>query len=455
MVPLLRHVISFITFFVTFVTDKGYVSEYIHGSTEEKPMSELIQNNEEKQKALKNIVKDLSEGSDVKAVQKQFKKIIENVSPEEIAAMEQSMIDGGVPVEHVQSLCDVHVKVFEDTLSKQKTKKPLPGHPVHTYREENKYLRKLIKSMKKEAGRAVRKQDSTAFRLIFDELKKVEIHYARKENQLFPFLETVNFTGPSRVMWGKQDEIRTMIKQIDASLSNNDLKDLKQMVRKLSRALSGMIFMEEKILFPTSLRKLPEQAWKDIRRGESEIGYAWVQPGNLWDPDILKPQSGMSEFEKLLAKSEKIKEQREAQEAAENGESNKLSLQVGEMTLKQINWMLKGLPLDISFVDEHDTVLYYSGSKDRLFPRSPGIIGRKVQNCHPPKSAHIVQKIVDSFKNHEKDKAEFYFTIKDTFVHIRYFPVYDDNNVYRGVIEVSQDITDIRKLEGERKLLNW
>lgn len=96
------------------------------------------------------------------------------------------------------------------------------------------------------------------------------------------------------------------------------------------------------------------------------------------------------------------------------------------MTAAQINMMLNGLPLDISFVDEHDTVLYYSGGKERLFPRSPGVIGRKVQNCHPPKSAHIVQEIVDSFRNHEKDQAEFYFTVNDKFIHIRYFPVYDE-----------------------------
>ncbi len=416
-------------------------------------MSELIQNNENKQEELKNIVKDLSEGSDIKSVQKQFKKIIENVSPEEIAAMEQSMIDGGVPFEHVQSLCDVHVKVFEDTLSKQKTKKPLPGHPVHTYREENKRLRKLIRSIKREAGKAVKKQDIDSFLKVFNELKKVEIHFQRKENQLFPFLETVNFTGPSRVMWGKQDEIRVMLKGIDASIISKDLSNLKQQIRKLTRALTGMIFMEEKILFPTALRKLPERAWIDIRKGENEIGYAWIKPGNLWDPDIIKTVEG-SAFDKLLAESEKIREEREAGEKAETG-NRKLPLQVGEMSLKQINLMLGSLPFDISFVDENDTVLYYSRGSERLFPRSPGIIGRKVQNCHPPKSAHIVQAIVDSFRNHEKTEAEFYFQMKDIFAHIRYFPVYDKDNIYRGVVEVSQDISTIRKLEGEKKLLNW
>ncbi len=410
-------------------------------------MSELIQNDAEKQESLKNIVKDLSEGSDIKAVQKQFKKIIEDVSPEEIAAMEQSLIDSGVPVEHVQSLCDVHVKVFEETLSKQKTKKALPGHPVHTFKEENKALKRHIRAVKRAAGKVSRGTDPEIFIKAFENLKKVELHYTRKENQLFPFLESVNFTGPSRVMWGKHNEIRDMFKEIDSAISVGNFSGLKKQVGKLSRALSGMIFMEEKILFPTALRKLPEKSWISIRRGENEIGYAWVKPGNLWDPDIIKTGE-KSEFEKFIENAEKKKLSPEQQPGT-------IKLQVGEMSPEQLNLMLNNLPLDISFVDENDEVKYYSGGKERLFPRSPGIIGRKVQNCHPPKSAHIVQKIVDSFKNHEKDNAEFYFQMKERFIHIRYFPVYDEKNVYRGVIEVSQDITDIKKLEGEKKLLDW
>lgn len=411
-------------------------------------MSELIANNTEKQESLKNIVRDLSEGSDIKSVQKQFKKIIEDVSPEEIAAMEQSLIDGGVPVEHVQSLCDVHVKVFEETLSKQKTRKALPGHPVHTYKEENKVLRKHIKVLKRAAAKASTGKNIRTFREAFEEVKKVEIHYARKENQLFPYLESVNFTGPSRVMWGKHDEIRATIKEIDSILSGSDFSALKQKTKKLIKALTGMIFMEEKILFPTALRKLPEDSWIKIRRGESEIGYAWIKPGNLWDPDIIKTGK-KTEFEKFLKNAEK----RSGTSGAE--ENGLISLKVGKLSVDQLNLMLNALPLDISFVDENDEVRYYSGGSERMFPRSPGIIGRKVQNCHPPKSAHIVQKIVDSFKNHEKNNAEFYFQMKDKFVHIRYFPVYDSNNEYRGVIEVSQDITEIKNIEGEKKLLDW
>ncbi len=424
-------------------------------------MSEMIRNNEEKQKILKEIVTKLHAGSDIKSVQKQFKEIIKNVSPEEIAAMEQSLIDEGVPVEHVQSLCDVHVKVFEDTLEKQKTGKAIPGHPVHTYKAENKHLRVLIKGIKREVKKVVKGKDRKSFETILTELKDVEIHYQRKENQLFPFLEAVNFTGPSRVMWGKQDEIRLLFKEIDAAYSSDDMSALKSHIARLVKALSGMIFMEEKILFPTAMRKLPETSWKQIRRGEGEIGYAWVKPGNLWDPNVVK--TGIPDFEKIAAEAEKARREKPVSEPSEGStplagdreEAGQIPLDVGSLTGKQINMMLKVLPLDISYVDENDRVLYYSQGKERMFPRSPGIIGRTVQNCHPPKSAHIVQKIIDSFRIKEKDEAEFYFTMNDRFLHIRYFPIYDENGEYKGVIEAGQDLTEIRALEGEQKLLDW
>jgi len=416
-------------------------------------MSEVIRNNEERQKKLKDIVTNLHEGSDIKSVQKQFKDIIKNVSPEEIAAMEQSLIDGGVPVEQVQSLCDVHVKVFEDTLEKQKTGKAMPGHPVHTYKAENKHLRILIRGIKKEVKKVIKGKDRRSFESILAEIKDVEIHYQRKENQLFPFLEAVNFTGPSRVMWGKQDEIRAIFKEIDAAYESDDMAALNSRVAKLVKALAGMIFMEEKILFPTSMRKLPEASWKQIRRGESEIGYAWVKPGNLWDPNVVK--TALPNFEKIAEEAERVRKEKSESEPDEKEQVDQVALEVGGLTGEQINMMLKVLPLDISYVDENDRVLYYSQGKERMFPRSPGIIGRTVQNCHPPKSAHIVQKIIDSFRNKEKDEAEFYFTMNGRFLHIRYFPVYDENGEYKGVIEAGQDLTEIRALEGEQRLLDW
>ncbi len=394
-------------------------------------MGEAIGNNIIKEEELRKIIKDLNEGSDIKKVKKEFDKLIRDISPEEIANVEQSLINEGVPVEHVQKLCDIHVQVFDDALKKQGKTKVLPGHPVHTYRMENRELRKKIRSLK--AGRS-------DFLSHLKDVKLIELHYVRKENQLFPYLESVGFTGPSKVMWGKHDEIRTLFREIEEDYNKGDLIAVKKKTRGLIKSLKNMIFMEEKILFPTSIRKLPPQAWSAIRKGENAIGYSWIEPGNLWDADIVSTQSTDAVSSSSGTKS---------------GMNDKIPLDTGELTVFQINLLLKNLPFDMTYVDENDKVAYYSEGKERIFPRSPGIIGRDVANCHPPKSVHVVEKIVDALKKGEKEQAEFWIQMNGQFIHIRYFPLFDLLGKYRGIIEVSQEVSGIRSLEGERRLLDW
>ena len=410
-------------------------------------MSELINSTEEKKKVLKDILNGINKNTDIKSVHKRFKHFLENVSPEEIAQLEQSFIDEGTPVEEIQELCNVHVKVFEDSLSKQKNRKVLPGHPVHTYRQENKVLKKLIKELKRSSKKAAKGIDPWKYLNLLNKTAEIETHYARKENQLFPYLEQVNFTGPSRVMWGKHNEIRNMFKELRELLEQQNYPALTKKTKELGSSLSSMIFMEEKILFPSALRKLPENTWKIIRRGENKIGYSWIKPGNIWDPDILP--SDNSALKNFLDKN------LEKTGSKSTVNNTGIALSTGNLSAEQIDLMLKTLPVDISFIDENDEVRYYSENNDRLFPRSPGIIGRKVQNCHPPQSAHIVEKILTSFKKHEKDSAEFHFSAGDKFIHIRYFPLFDKDGKYKGVLEVSQDISAIKHFNGDRKLLDW
>lgn len=404
------------------------MSEYQKGSVEYR------------QERLKEIVQDLHEGSNIKAVRKRFAELIRNVSPEEIAQMEQALIAEGVPVEQVQKVCDVHVQVFEQALGRQRKSRVLSGHPVHTYLEENKAVRKVLKKIRPLLRQVSRGARTEEFEKELEQLKRIEIHYQRKENQLFPYLERVDFTGPSKVMWGKHDEIRAQLRELETAYREQDWARSTSVGRGLLRAIRRMIFMEEKILFPISLKKLSDKQWAEIRRGEAEIGYAWVQPGNLWDPSVV------------IASSE-ARATGQGDVAAQS--PAEMPLDVGKLNLEQINLMLKNLPLDVTYVDEKDRVRYYSQGRERIFPRSPAVIGRAVQNCHPPASVHVVEKILDSFKKKEKDQAEFWLTLKDRFIHIRYFAVYDREGEYRGVVEVSQDVTDIRALKGQRRLIAW
>jgi len=306
-----------------------------------------------------------------------------------------------------------------------------------------------------------------------NDFRKILIHYTRKENQLFPYLEAKGFDAPSKVMWGKHDEVRALFREADQAKAAGDRSKLRRAVNALAGKAARMFFMEERILFPAALNKLDEKDWIAIRRGESAIGYAWVGPGGAWDPDIaeakLPPppqksdifpegrtrQTGMSpgaENEKPLSEGQSpqgphIPAPDEAPGAIRLGE--------GWLDASQIDLMLKCLPVDLSFVDEHDRVLYYTDGKERVFPRSPAVIGRDVHNCHPPKSVHIVKRILDAFRAKEKSEAEFWIEMGGKFLHIRYFPMYDASGAYKGCLEMTQDVTGIRALQGQRRLLDW
>ena len=381
-----------------------------------KTSEEIQELKTQRREQLKELVIDMHKGAELEGLKQRFKEILVDVSSSEIGEMEQSLIDEGIlEADQITELCDIHVELFKDMLDEKERPETVSGHPVHTYMEENKIAMDLIQKIRSAA-------DENKLELL-KELAKLEIHYTRIENQLFPILENLDISGPPQVMWAVHDEIR-------AGFKENKLEKIEELIEKVDE----MIYKEEHILFPMALEKFKESDWARVKRGEEEIGYVWVRPGDKWKPvtpgDVHAPEIKLES-------------------------SNLLDLDTGKLTLKQINLLLKHLPIDISFVDVNDEVKYYSATEDRIFPRSPAVIGRKVQKCHPPKSMHIVEDIVAKFKSGEKSVAEFWIQIGDKFVNIRYFAVRDDQDKYFGTLEVSQEITHIKTLEGERRLVQW
>jgi PAS domain S-box-containing protein len=410
----------------------------------------------EKQEKLKTVIRRLYRGDTVDQVKKEFHALIKNVSAEEISAMEQALLNEGFPAEEIQRLCEVHVEVFKNSLAGQRRVSGIPGHPLHSFLAENSELKRRIRELTKLLpGLKKQKADPEHMRRFkqgLKELEKVEFHYRRKENQLFPFLEQKGFTGPSKVMWGKHNEIRRRLKLCGEYLDAKAFADLAKECGALFSHLRKMIFMEEKILFPTALKKLSEQEWARIRKGEPEIGYAWIKPGNVWDADIVLQTTPE---QAVLDKARGAGAARGAGHEDAGGAHTGQDLDVGRLSVERINLMLKSLPFDVTYVDENDTVLYYSAGAERIFPRSPAVIGRKVQNCHPQASVHVVNRILKAFREKKQKKAEFWISMNKRVVYIRYFPLYDAGGDYKGVIEVTQDITEIKDLEGERRLLDW
>lgn len=385
---------------------------------------------------LKEIIRDLHAGADVASVKDRFRRLIKNVDAGEISKMEQKLIEEGLAQEEVQRLCDVHVEIFKESLEAKEPPAMPAGHPVDTFMRENRASEEIMGRLASAlealgdppdlAGHEAELQE------LVDELRKIDLHYVRKENQLFPLMENHDIAGPSQVMWGLHDEIRGMLKGAGERLGRGDAAGFARTAREAIRTIRDMIYKEEHILYPLAVDTLTEREWGAVRNGEEEIGYAWIEPAAQW-----RPAGGPAE------------------PVAESPAEGHLDLDTGRLTVEQVNLLLKLLPVDISFVDENDTVAYYSATPDRVFPRSPGVIGRLVQKCHPPKSLHVVQRILDDFRAGKRDTAEFWIQMEGKFIHIRYFAVRDRAGEYRGCLEVSQDVTGIRELEGERRLLDW
>jgi len=395
-------------------------------------MSEYINNQTKRKEALKRVIRRLHEGQTVEEVKEEFAALLHDVGATEIAEIEQALIAEGLPEAEVKRLCDVHVAVFRESLEAQAKPETIPGHPVYTFLAENGATGRVLDELEAALGASEWEQARACLR----ELREYERHYLREENILFPYLEKHNFVGPSSVMWAIHDDVRAGWKTLEALLADAPDEDrVAEVFEPLATAIREMFYKEENILFPTALEKLSEEEWMAIRDQEAEVGYCYLEPGHQWPPGTTLEGASPPVEERSVT-------------------GDLLHLDTGALTAGEVNRLLTHLPIDVTYVDAEDTVRYFSQGRERIFPRSPAIIGRKVQQCHPPASVHRVQRILDDFRAGRRDEAEFWIQIQGKFIHIRYFAVRDEQGEYQGTLEVSQDVTGIRALEGERRLLD-
>lgn len=384
---------------------------------------------------IKALLREVNAGGDVESAKRDLTGVLTQIAPEEIAAIEQELLAEGLQVDDLHRMCEAHARVFGDAVASAPPDLP-PYHPVAAYLAENLAIASAAERFAevcRVAGRESRVPGEAGAAL--DEIARVETHYVRKENQLFPALERNAFSGPSKVMWSVHNEIRSWIKVCRFAAAQGDAVQLADQGLHLVRMVTEMIFKEEKILFPTALRLLTETEWRSIRAGDDHVGYVFISHPPPWPDGPALPTA--------------------TDAAAPPATAGEIPLNTGALTSEQIDRMLTALPIEISFVDENDTVRYYSGHEHRIFPRSPGVIGREVRNCHPPKSVHMVEAILKAFREGTRNEASFWMTFQDRFILIRYYAVRAADGRYLGTIEVSQDVTDIRGLSGEKRLLDW
>jgi uncharacterized protein len=379
---------------------------------------------EKKRTLVAEIIRRLHDGLSVQEAKERIQKEVGKLTSSEITQIEQSLIDEGVSPDEIRRFCNVHALLFDEALEKAVSTPEGDAHPLTLLAKENRRIEDLVKEVK--AARAA--GDAAALRAALGHLQGVDRHYAIKEHALFPSLEKHGFPGPSKVMWSKHDEVRALLKKALASTPPSA-----EVLDTLVSEIEGMVYKEENILFPAALERIAGPEWVDILAACDEIGFAFIKGAGL---------------HATILESERLEEQ-----AASLG-AGEIVLPTGRLALGELRAMLDVLPVDITFVDADDRVRYFSESKDRIFVRARSVIGRDVHNCHPPQSVHKVKAIIGDFRAGKRDHADFWITLHGKFIYIRYFAVRDAEGKYLGTLEVTQDLTAIKALSGERRLLD-
>ncbi len=409
-------------------------------------MSELIDNRAHRISALKEIIQHLHAGAAPELVKERLRTIVGETDATEIMAMEQQLMAEGMPVEEVRSMCDLHSQVTRDALVQVTPPVSIqPGHPVDTLRRENAALKQVIATMRgifaeigHLDGSADAKETTLRLRQSANDLMDLDKHYQRKEHALFSCLERHGITGPSKVMWAKDDDVRNLLKQMnqaahDCGLSATDAsRFFTQHAAPALSAIEEMIFKEENILFPMSLQTLTENEWAEVWSASPQYGWCLVEPQTGYAPPV---NAGTTT-------------------GTVPGDGT-IMMPTGHVSVEQLTAVLSTLPLDLTFVDAEDRVAFFSEGPDRIFARSKAIIGRKVQHCHPPRSADTVNRILEDFRSGHQNVAEFWINFHENFVHIRYFAVRDKQGDYLGTVELTQNIAPLRGLQGEKRLLQY
>jgi len=409
-------------------------------------MSELINNSEKRKELLKHMILQIHEGEAPDMVREQLIRLMSKIPYGEVVEVEQALISEGILTdEEVLKFCDLHTEALEGHIDQTGAQEVPEGHPVDVFKNENRELEKVIRECEtifEELEKVENEEQVNTLRLKlrqqFNLLMDVDKHYQRKENLLFPYLEKIGVTGPPKVMWGKHDEVRDMLKGaievlgFDEKVSPEEAVAIRDMVLKpATTGIADMIMKEEEILFPMSMDKLTDADWLDIAKQTNDIGYCLYDPQVEWQPEGVD----------LLSQVKT--------------EGSQVQLPSGSFTTEELLALLNTLPVDITFVDRHDKVKYFSQGAERIFQRNRAILNRDVRMCHPPSSVNIVDQIVDDFKSGRQDSAPFWIQMKGQFIHIEYFAMRNEIGEYLGTLEVSQNLTKKRALEGEQRILSY
>lgn len=396
---------------------------------------------------LKLLTKEMTPTEARKLVNETF----DSVSAEEFAYGEQHLLKAGITDDVMAEGIDDVLEAFKDVLVVGNLNLP-KGHPIQTYADEAVALEQVLREMEQKLSTRFIKNEWLD---LYTKLSQINIHFSRKQHQLYSALEHKGFDRPSRIMWTFDDRVRNTIKEAFEMLKADQDEEFIAAQTEVIHLVRDVLKKEREVLYPSSIKLISDNEFVEIRKGDDEIGYCLIgsPPAYLSSQlestvsDINDKSDLMKDLQDVLAKH--------GLKTQTSSKDDMLDVSNGKLTLEQINLIYKHMQVDLSYVDENDIVKFYTDSKHRVFPRSPGVIGREVQNCHPRESLSTVEAIVDAFRKGEQNQADFWIDKGDKFIYIVFNAVRDEEGNFRGVLEMMQDVTHIRSLNGSQTLLSW
>ena len=427
------------------------------------PLKQKLDINNERYRIIVSIKEDYLDGKlSLEEGNRILKEKLGTCTPDEFAYAEQSL-KGVYKDEEILDRMDDLLNLFDGVLVRAENEYP-ENHPLWVYLEEINAVEKVAL----EADELLKQEKfiKNPWLGIFDSLAQWRTHLSRKQNQLYPMLEDHGFDRPTRIMWTFDDGVRDAISASYALLREDKYEEFLASVPETLEKLRDLNSKELEVLLPTSYKLLSDEEFVRMSKNDHEIGYAIIDPPGLYVvPGINDSaaqlnannsgQNGAVSNEFLNDLAGLLSKYVGPVGGAPVGKDAVLDVATGKLTLEQINLLFRHLPVDLSYVDENELVKFYSDTPHRIFPRSANVIGREVKNCHPAKSVHVVEEIVEKFRSGEQSQAEFWINKPGLFIYVIYTAVRDENGKFRGVLEMMQDCTHIRELEGSRTLLTW
>jgi len=379
----------------------------------------------DKLRRLLDYIKAIEDNQSTLATYKLYESDILSVNHEELFILFDALLKEGHQPKDILRYLDKLVHVFSQSLALKKVNLLEDSFLDHLSQENRALELRLnhIKSVLIELKGTFNEELIP----LFEELEMFTLHYTKIQNILFPYLEKKgsHYSAVS-IMWSLQDLTRKQLKATIESLKlNKDKIEISKVLGDYFFKAFGLIQKEEMILYQLTSSICTIDELDEMRHQSFEYGFVWID--KPIQREYKPKQLGQSFF----------------------------STETGELSFAQLSLFLDALPIDCTYVDEHNKVRYFNRPKDRIFPRSSSVIGRDVRNCHPAESVEVVNEIIEAFRKNEQSEANFWIEMRGKFLYIRYVALRDANGIYKGVLEISQEVSEIRSLEGQRRLLQW